>query len=191
VAADEFDDTNIQQDYKGPGTDDKSQSQPTANNPADRAIITDSDGKRNNKFSVSGDEAELRNYLLTKKVLHSISGRIKRNSGSTQGRAVTAKAALNTQSSFEISIADFLNVVNCTHQGILSNAVLDHFVEKRASVFHGHTPQKSSNVANTALSNPKHNRLGRKKQQQVFRVRGRGVRWRRRRINLYIFVHVF
>jgi hypothetical protein len=64
--------------------------------------------------------------------VHSISGRIKRKSpGQTRSHAVRANAHPDTQGFSTISIADFLDIVNSTHQGILSNDVLRHYRAER------------------------------------------------------------
>jgi hypothetical protein len=65
-------------------------------------------------------------------VAHAISGRIRKETpGSTRSRAVTAEADPDPRKSPTISIADFLDIVNGTHQSILSQDVLNHFNAQR------------------------------------------------------------
>jgi hypothetical protein len=72
------------------------------------------------------------NNIQFKDIVHSISGRIKRKSlGLTQSHAVRASTHPDTQGFSTISIADFLDIVNSTHQGILSNDVLRHYRAER------------------------------------------------------------
>jgi hypothetical protein len=64
---------------------------------------------------------------------HSISGRIKRSPWFPQrnGGTATETGTPASKASSTISIADFLDIVNSTHQGILSNDVLRHYRAER------------------------------------------------------------
>ena len=67
-------------------------------------------------------------------ITHAIGGRLRQNNkgslSSTREKGYGQKSAPNA-ATFEITIADFLEVVNDTHRSILSQNVLDHFGEVR------------------------------------------------------------
>lgn len=70
----------------------------------------------------SGNISELESYDVT----HAVSGRQKNSS-----QADTKSQGVYPIKAAEISIADFLSIVNSTHQSILSDDVLQHFGETR------------------------------------------------------------
>ncbi len=76
----------------------------------------------------SGDVTGLAVYDVT----HSLSGRQKNNRGNRFGTKPQGVNP-NTNTSVTISITDFLQIVNSTHQSILSDDVLNHLGEMRNS----------------------------------------------------------